>query len=54
MPALDSITMENLQNHFRKVRHYMFAYLEGVAGGSDLEKLVRELQEGHQITQKNF
>lgn len=36
MPALDSVTMENMQNHFRKVRHYMFAYLEGVAGGSDL------------------
>ena len=40
-PALDSVTMENVHNHFRKVRHYMFAYLEGVPGGSDLEKLVR-------------
>ena len=36
MPALNSVTMENMQNHFRKVRHYMFVYLEGVAGGSDL------------------
>ena len=41
-PALDSVTMENVQNHFRKVRHYMFAYLEGLPGGSDLEKLVKK------------
>ncbi len=30
IPALESVTMENIQNHFRKVRHYMFAYLEGL------------------------
>ena len=41
MPAVDSITLENMHNHFRKVRHYMYAYLEGVPGGSDLEKLVK-------------
>ena len=40
-PALDSVTMENVHNHFREVRHYMFAYLEDVPGGSDLETLVR-------------
>ena len=32
-PALDSVTLESMQKHFRKVRHYMFAYLEGVPGG---------------------
>ena len=42
MPALDSVTMETIHKHFRKVRHYMFAYLEGVPGGSDLEKLVKK------------
>jgi len=41
-PALDSVTMENIQNHFRKIRHYMFAYLEGIPGGSELEKLVKK------------
>ena len=40
-PALDSVSLDSIQNHFRKVRHYMFAYLEGVPGGSDLEKLVK-------------
>ena len=40
-PALDSVLLENIENHFRKVRHYMFAYLEGVPGGSNLEKLVK-------------
>lgn len=40
-PALDSVPLESIQKHYRKVRHYMFAYLEGIPGGSDLEKLVR-------------
>ena len=40
-PALESVTEENMQKHFRKVRHYMFAYLEGVAGGSELEEVVK-------------
>ena len=31
----------NIQNYFRKVRHYIFAYLESLPGGSDLEKLVK-------------
>ena len=30
-----------MQKHFRKDRHYTFAYL-GVPGGSDLEKLVKD------------
>ena len=41
IPALETVTLENIQNYFRKVRHYMFAYLEGLSGGSDLEKLVK-------------
>ena len=40
-PALESVTEENMQKHLRKVRHYMFAYLEGVAGGSELEEVVK-------------
>ena len=40
-PALDSVTLESMHKHFRKVRHYMYTYLEGVPGGSDLEKLVK-------------
>ena len=42
IPALDTVTMENFHNHFRKVRHYMFAYLEGLPGGSELETLVKK------------
>ena len=40
-PALDLVTLESMHPHLRKVRHYMYAYLEGVPGGSDLEKLVK-------------
>lgn len=41
VPALDTVTMDNFKKHFRKVRHYMFAYLEGLSGGSELETLVK-------------
>ena len=41
-PALESVTLESMQKHFRKVRHYMFAYLEGIPGGSELEELVKK------------
>ena len=42
--ALDSVTTENIQNYFRKVRHYMFAYLQGYAGGIELEKEVKRIK----------
>lgn len=32
-----------MKKHFRKVRHYMFAYLEGIPGGSEFELLVKQL-----------
>ena len=37
-PALKSVSHDNVKKHFRKVRHYMFACLEGLHGGSDLVK----------------
>ena len=40
IPAMESVPLESIQKHFQKVWHYMFAYLEGVPGGSDLEKQV--------------
>ena len=43
--ALDSVTVENITNYFRKVTHYMFAYLQGIAGGSDLENGVKKMKE---------
>ena len=39
--ALESSSLESMQKHFRNVRHYMFAYLEGILGGSKLEQLVK-------------
>ena len=41
-PALNSVPLQSIQKHFQKVRHYMFAYLEGIPGGTDLEKLVKK------------
>jgi len=42
IPAIDTVTQENIQNYYRKIRHYMFAYLEEIPGGCDLEKQVKE------------
>ena len=39
--ALESVSHESIKKHFRKVRHCMFAYFEGVPGGSELENLVK-------------
>lgn len=39
-PGLDSVPSESIRKHFQKVRHYMFAYLEGLPG--ELEKLVKQ------------
>ena len=42
--ALDAVTTENIQNYFRKVRHYIFAYLKGYGGGAELEKEVKKMK----------
>jgi len=39
--ALDSVSLDSIKKHVSKVRHYMFAYLEGLPGGLDLENLVK-------------
>ena len=40
--SYDSVTLENIQNHFRKVRHYMFGYLEGLTPGNQLEEALKK------------
>ena len=40
--GLHSVTLDNIRNHFRKVRHYMFGYLQGIAGGPELEEHVKK------------
>ena len=39
--GLDSVMVENLQNYYNKARNYMFAYLEGIAGGKELQDTVK-------------
>ena len=39
--SFHQVSQENIQNHFRKVRHYMFGYLQGYTGGPELEKIVK-------------
>jgi len=41
VPALVSISLESIQKYLKKVQHYMFAYLEGLSGGSEPEQLVK-------------
>ena len=40
--AYDSVTLENIQNCFRKVRYYMFGYLEGLRPGQELEQALKK------------
>lgn len=43
-PAINSVTLESIQKHFRKVQHYMFGYLEGAESGSELEATVKQYE----------
>ena len=40
--GLDSVSLDNIQNYFGKVKQYMFGYLEGFTAGPDLEKTVKK------------
>ena len=46
--AYDSVTLENIQNHFREVKHFMFGYLEGLTPGKELDEA--EVQSSSQVT----
>jgi len=46
--GLDSVSLENIRNYFRKARHYMFAYLEGYNGGNELEQQVKRYKKIYQ------
>ena len=37
---LESVPLESINKHFMKVRHYMFACLQGLKGGVELANLV--------------
>ena len=41
--AVESTSHDNIKKRFTKVRHYMFAYFEGLPGGSDPVKLVNPI-----------
>ena len=40
--GLDSVSVDNIKNYFRKARNYMHAYLEGLPGGNELEEKVKK------------
>ena len=40
--GLNSVTIENIRNYFRKTRQYMFAYVEGFAAGPEMEKQIKK------------
>ena len=40
--SYDSVSLDNIQNHFRKVRHFMFAYLEGLQPGKELDEAIKK------------
>ena len=40
--AFDAITQENITNHLRKVKHFMFCYLEGLVPGKELDQRLKK------------
>ena len=40
--SYDSITPENIANHFRKVTYFMFGYLEGLIPGQELDERLKK------------
>ena len=40
--SYNSVTLENIQNHFRKDRHYTYVFLEGLKLGAELENALKE------------
>ena len=40
--SYDSVSLENIQNHFRKITHFMFAYLEGLQPGQELDEALKK------------
>ena len=40
--AYDTVTVDNIRNHFRKCKHFMFAYLEGLTPGTELDDRVKK------------
>ena len=41
--GLDSVSLESIKKHFRKIRMYMFGYLQGIAAGPELENHVKKM-----------
>ena len=46
--AFDSITQENIVNHFRKVKHFMVGYLEGLIPGKEVDDRLKRYKKAIQ------
>ena len=43
--SFETISITNIENHFRKVRHYMFAFLEVHVAGPELDEKVKKYKQ---------
>lgn len=48
-PALDSVTLENIQKFHRKARDYMFAYFEGYTAGPKIEERLKKYKSHRRV-----
>ena len=48
-PALDFVTLDNIQKYHRKARDYMFAYFEGFTAGPKLENRIKEYKSHRRV-----
>ena len=47
--GLDSVSVENIKNYFRKARNYILAYMEGIAGGNELEDKMKQYKKNYKL-----
>lgn len=40
--AYDTVSLDNIKNHFRKVKHFMFGYLECFKPGTELDEALKK------------
>ena len=51
-PGLDSVSLENIRNYFRRVRNYIFGNLLGNKAGIELEELINIVSQATPITKR--
>ena len=48
-----TVILEDILKHFRKVCHYMYAYLEGLKPGAEVDEAIKVASKSHRRIESN-